>query len=76
LKALPNGAASNGQRLCWSVVGAKVLAMLPNGNLLVPMRAESDGVIGDGLVEITPEHPDYQHWLEYLERVAQVLESE
>lgn len=30
---------------------------LANGNLLVPMRAETDGVIGDGMIEVGPEHP-------------------
>jgi hypothetical protein len=27
------------------------------------MRASGDGLIGDGMVEIGPEHPDYQKWL-------------
>ena len=44
------------------------MTILPNGNLLVPMRAEGEGVIGDGLVEISPGHPDYERWLEYLQR--------
>lgn len=28
------------------------------------MRAESEGVIGDGLKEISPEHPDFTAWAE------------
>jgi hypothetical protein len=36
--------------------------LLPNGNLLIPKRAESDGVLGDGMVEIAPEHPDFADW--------------
>ncbi len=37
---------------------------LPNGNLLVPIRAESgDGsVIGDGMVEVAPGSPEYAAW--------------
>ena len=37
---------------------------LPNGNLLIPARAESDDgtVIGDGMIEIGPEHPDFAAW--------------
>ena len=39
---------------------------LPNGHLLVPMRAESDdGIVGDALVEISPEHPDWPAWAPY-----------
>ena len=39
---------------------------LPNGNLLVPMRAESDDgtLVGHGMVEIGPEHPEYAAWAE------------
>lgn len=37
---------------------------LENGNLLIPKRAEGpDGLLGDGMVEIGPDHPDYQEWL-------------
>ena len=37
---------------------------LANGRLLIPMRAESsDGMLGDGMVEIGPDHPDYAEWL-------------
>jgi hypothetical protein len=45
---------------------------LRNGNLLVPARAESDdgGVIGDGMVEIGPDDPDYDEWVRELERQA------
>jgi hypothetical protein len=35
---------------------------LPNGNLLVPARAAEDGVTGDGMVEVTPDMPEYQQW--------------
>jgi hypothetical protein len=45
---------------------------LRNGNLLVPARADSDdgGVIGDGMVEIGPDDPDYDEWVRELERQA------
>jgi hypothetical protein len=48
--------------------------VLPNGNLLVPMRAEGDGWIGDGLVEIGPDHPDFQRWKAFLERTQRERE--
>jgi hypothetical protein len=45
---------------------------LQNGNLLVPARAESDGggVIGDGMVEIGHDDPDYDEWVRELEGQA------
>ena len=42
--------------------------LLPNGNLLVPRRAEAEGstvMIGDGLVEVAPGTPDYEEWMRY-----------
>lgn len=38
---------------------------LPNGNLVVPRRVESeDGqTVGDGFEEIGPDHPEYESWL-------------
>ena len=38
---------------------------LPNGNLLIPKRAESDetGVVGDGMVEVEPGTEEYEEWL-------------
>ncbi len=41
--------------------------MTEDGNLLVPARAESAGVIGDGVVEIAPDHPDYARWLSFVD---------
>lgn len=39
---------------------------LPNGNLLIPMRAESDdGVVGDGMVEVEPGTEEYEEWLPF-----------
>jgi hypothetical protein len=35
---------------------------LPNGNLLAPYRAETGPAIGDGMIEIGPNHPDYESW--------------
>lgn len=41
---------------------------LPNGKLLVPRRAEGPGgMIGDGLVEIGPDDPEYADWLAWIE---------
>ena len=37
---------------------------LPDGDLMVPARAESDdGVIGDGMVRVSPGEPLYEAWL-------------
>lgn len=38
--------------------------VLPNGNLMVPLRAEStDDVIGDGMVEVEIGSPLFEEWL-------------
>lgn len=44
---------------------------LPNGNLLVPARAETEdgNKIGDGVKEVSPGTPEYEAWLPYVERV-------
>ena len=39
--------------------------LLPNGNLLIPVRAQTGNVIGDGMKEITPSAPDYKKWLPF-----------
>ena len=39
---------------------------LPNNNLIIPKRAETDGATGDGIEEITPSHPDYKEWLKFV----------
>lgn len=45
-----------------------IVKRLDNGNLLVPVRAESeDGTIGDGVREIGPDHPDYSGWVRWIE---------
>jgi len=38
--------------------------------ILVQARAEGNGVIGDGVVEITTESPDYAAYDEFLKEVA------
>lgn len=41
---------------------------LPNGNLLVPIRAEGpDGMIGDAMVEVKPGTPEYERWAPYVD---------
>jgi hypothetical protein len=41
---------------------------LTNGHLQIPRSAEGpDGLIGDGMIEIGPEDPEYQKWLPYAE---------
>ena len=40
---------------------------LPDGRLRVPMRAEGpDGMVGDAVGEIGPDHPAFATWDEYL----------
>lgn len=39
---------------------------LPNGNLLVQLPTETDGIVGEALVEIGPDHPAWAVWDEYL----------
>jgi hypothetical protein len=43
---------------------------LPNGNLMVPRRAQGEGVLGDAWVEVGPDDPDYKKWTDYFERVG------
>jgi hypothetical protein len=43
---------------------------LPNGNLLIPKRAEGpNGTIGDGMIEIAPNDPEFKKWDEYLIKI-------
>jgi hypothetical protein len=43
---------------------------LPNGNLLIPKRAEGpNGIIGDGMIEITSDDPEYKEWDGYLTKI-------
>lgn len=49
---------------------SKIPVRLANGNLVVPMRAEGEnGMVGDGAVEIGPEHPQFEVWDDYLRRM-------
>lgn len=42
---------------------------LPNGNLVVPQTMTGeDGLTGDRFVEITPDHPEYEAWLPFVEQ--------
>ncbi len=44
---------------------------LPDGRLVVPRRAESDGVRGDGMAVVETGDPDYRLWMDYFERFGQ-----
>lgn len=40
------------------------------------MRAEGgDGTIGDAMVVIGPEHPQFQAWSDYLDRLDQPIDE-
>lgn len=42
---------------------------LPNGKILAPKRAEgANGLVGDGMLEIGPDDPDYNTWDTWLRR--------
>ena len=41
---------------------------LSDGTLVVPRRIEVDGMVGDGVDEFTPTHPEYRRWLAAYER--------
>ena len=42
---------------------------MANGNLRVPLRAESpDGAVGDGMLEIGPDHPQFEAWMRWLDK--------
>jgi len=47
-------------------IGVIMAERLENGNIIIPVRAETGGVIGDYWKEITPEHKDYLSWDKYL----------
>ena len=49
--------------------GSRMIAvLLPNGNILAPKRAEDGaGIVGDAMVEIGPDDPDFAVWMEYLQ---------
>jgi len=40
---------------------------LPDGDLMVPARAEGpNGVIGDGMLRVSPGDPLYEAWLRHI----------
>jgi len=44
---------------------------LASDRLRVPMRAEDpSGLIGDGIVEIGPDHPLYAEWATWIDKYA------
>lgn len=45
---------------------------LANGRLLIPVRAEFGGILGDGVQEIGPDHPDYVAWLAEASKFATI----
>ena len=49
---------------------------LPNGNLLIPIRAESDGVVGDAMIEITSDDSRFKAWDGFLSTQGNLLDDE
>lgn len=49
---------------------------LDNGNLLIPIRAESDGIIGDAMIEVGREDPRFIEWDNYLNAEQQSMDDE
>lgn len=50
--------------------------VLKNKNLVVPIRAETGGIIGDALTVIGPEHPDYERWQRFAVQAPAEIEQE
>jgi hypothetical protein len=50
--------------------------VLLNGNMVVPIRVESEGVIGDILVVRAPSHPDYEKWRNFVKPAPAEIEQE
>jgi hypothetical protein len=38
---------------------------LPDGRLVIPLRAVAEGVIGDGMVAVGEGDPEYREWRDY-----------
>lgn len=49
--------------------------LLANGNLVIPRRAESAGMIGDALVVIGPGHPEYEQWRNFAQPATPEIEQ-
>ena len=48
---------------------------LPDGRIVVPKRAEGeDGTIGDAMVPIGPDDPDYEGWDTMLKEIQKMRE--
>lgn len=41
-----------------------------DGRWMVPTRVEAGGTVGFAWVELTPDHPLYQEWREYIQNQA------
>jgi hypothetical protein len=53
----------------WTSFSPNRATKQPNGTIVVPAGGYSeDQGIWDGLISITPDHPDYQFWLWLLKR--------
>lgn len=49
---------------------------LKDGTLIVPMRAEAKGTIGDGIIEVKPNDPEYKKYLKQYEDEQRRLKEE
>ena len=43
---------------------------LDNGNLLVPQRIEDNDLLGDAIIEVTPDDSEYKKYLEHLTNMS------
>lgn len=41
----------------------------PDGRILIPVRVSENGIVGDGWLEIGPEHAQYAAWKAELEKL-------
>ncbi len=44
-------------------------------NLIVPIRAEGDDLIGDALLELKPGDKDYREWADWAEMMPDYVED-
>ena len=47
--------------------------LLPSGNMLVPKRAESDSLLGDGAEEVSRGSPEFSAWVDYYTRLGREI---
>ncbi len=50
--------------------------LLQNGNILVPQTVQEDGMVGDMVVELPPDHPEAVAWINWYNRTNREMPRE